>query len=127
LGYEQGQSYLGCLPMAIVGYEEELRMLAMPTLLPGSESGGFGQDDVASPVFLAWQKFDRSTVLLEQSLASLAPIAVRAMNVTGRTIPPRLQTLFAEIEAHFPDDAADRAMGSDIAELAMVFREKIYA
>jgi histidine ammonia-lyase len=126
LGYENGQSYLGCLPMAIVGYEEELRMLAMPTLLPGSESGGFGQDDVASPVFLAWQKFDRSCVLLEQSLASLAPVAVCAMNVTGRSVPEKLRALAEETIANFPDDATDRAMGFDIARLAMMFRERIY-
>ena len=126
VGYEDGKSYLGCLPMAIVGYEEELRMLSMPTLLPGSESGGFGQDDVASPVFLAWQKFDRSTALLEQCLASLAPIAVRALQVTERPLPPKLQALAAEANMCFPDTTTDRAMGYDIARLAMSFRQRIY-
>lgn len=126
LGYEDGESYLGCLPMAIIGYEEEMRMLSMPTLLPGSESGGFGQDDVASPVFLAWQKYDKSSVLFEQCLASLAPIAVRALTVTGRQVPVKLQALLEETHACFPDDATDRAMGFDIAKLAMAFRERIY-
>jgi histidine ammonia-lyase len=126
LGYEEGQSYLGCLPMAIVGYEEEMRMLAMPTLLPGSESGGFGQDDVASPVFLAWQKYDRSCALLEQCLASLAPVAVRAMTVTGRTVPLKLRALVEETTSCFTDDTTDRAMGFDVARLAMGFRERVY-
>lgn len=126
LGYDQGESYLGCLPMAIVGYEEEIRMLAMPTLLPGSESGAFGQDDVASPVFLAWQKFDRSSVLLEQCLASLTPIAVRALRVTGRPVPERLQALVEEAALCFPDEATDRAMGFDVAGLAQSFRERVY-
>jgi histidine ammonia-lyase len=126
LGYEVGEGYLGCLPMAIVGYEEEMRMLAMPTLLPGSESGGFGQDDVASPVFLAWQKHDRSAVLLEQCLATLAPIAVRALRITDRPVPAKLQSLADQVEACFPDDTTDRAMGFDIAKLAMAFRERIY-
>lgn len=126
LGYEQGQTYLGCIPMAIVGYEEEMRMLASPTLLPGSESGGFGQDDVASPVFMAWQKHDRSSVLFEQCLASLAPVALRALKVTGRSVPIKLQTLAQEIETCFPDDFTDRAMGFDIARLALSFRERIY-
>ena len=127
LGYEDGQSYLGCLPMAIVGYEEEMRMLSMPTLLPGSEAGAFGQDDVASPVFLAWQKHDRATTLFEQSMATLAPIALRAIKVTGRTIPTKLQVLTDEIVNCFPDDATDRAMGADIANLEQVLRRKIYA
>jgi histidine ammonia-lyase len=127
LGYEDGASYLGCLPMAIVGYEEEMRMLSMPTLLPGSEAGAFGQDDVASPVFLAWQKHDRATTLLEQSMATLAPIAQRAIKVAGRTIPTKLQHLSDEIVNCFPDDATDRAMGADIANLAQVLRRQIYA
>ena len=127
LGYEDGRSYLGCLPMAIVGYEEEMRMLSMPTLLPGSESGAFGQDDVASPVFLAWQKHDRATVLFEQSIATLAPIALRAITVAGRRIPTKLQKRAVEIVSCFPDDATDRAMGADIAILAQLLREQIYA
>jgi histidine ammonia-lyase len=126
LGYEDGESYLGCLPMAIVGYEEEMRMLAMPTLLPGSESGGFGQDDVASPVFLAWQKYDRSCTLLEQCLASLAPVAVRAFKVTRRVVPEKLRALVDETTAGFPDDVTDRAMGFDVARLAMGYRRRVY-
>jgi histidine ammonia-lyase len=127
LGYEDGMSYLGCLPMAIVGYEEEMRMLSLPTLLPGSEAGAFGQDDVASPVFLAWQKHDRATVLFEQCLATLAPIAVRALKVTGRAVPAKLQDLLADVDRCFPDDATDRAMGFDIAGLAQVFRDRVYS
>ena len=126
LGYEEGESYLGCLPMAIVGYEEEMRMLAMPTLLPGSESGGFGQDDVASPVFLAWQKFERSSVLFELCLASLAPVAVRALRVTGREGPAALRGLVDDCNSCFPDDATDRAMGFDIAKLSLRLRERVY-
>ena len=68
--------YIGCLPMAATGYEEELRMLTQATLLPGSESGGFGQNDVASPVFLAWSKQERAGVLLEATLAALAPAEI---------------------------------------------------
>jgi histidine ammonia-lyase len=113
--------------MAIVGYEEEMRMLAVPTLLPGSESGGFGQDDVASPVFLAWQKFDKSCTLLEQCLASLAPVAVRALRITNRPAPSPLKSLFSEAESCFPDNTAARAMGYDIAKLAMHYRERIFA
>lgn len=126
LGYEDGMSYLGCLPMAIVGYEEEMRMLCMPTLLPGSEGGAFGQDDVASPVFLAWQKHDRATVLFENCLATLAPIATRALKITNRPVPAKLQQLAADTDACFPDDTTARAMGFDIARLAQGFRQRVY-
>ena len=127
LGYPEGRDYLGCLPMAMVGYEEEIRMLAQPTLLPGSESGGFAQDDVASPVFLAWTKQETAGQLLELCLASLAPVAMRAFDVTGRPVPPALQPLAAEIRQHFPDDGEVAAMGPRCASLAAAFRARIYA
>jgi histidine ammonia-lyase len=126
LGYLEGRDYLGCLPMAMVGYEEEMRTLAQPTLLPGSESGGFAQDDVASPVFLAWSKQEKAGELLELSLASLAPVAMRALQVTGRPVPEALRSLAAETRRHFPDDGDAAAMGPRCASLAAAFRAKIY-
>ena len=75
------------LPMAQTGYEEEARLYAQATVLPGSESGGFGQNDVASPVFLAWSKQDRAGRCLDMALASLVPIALRALDVTDRPVP----------------------------------------
>ena len=125
LGYPDSD-YLGCLAMAMVGYEEEMRMLAQPTLLPGSESGGFAQDDVASPVFLAWSKQEKAGALLELTLASLAPVAMRAYAVTGRPIPEALRSRAAEVTQHFPDDGSVAAMGPSCAALAAAFRAGIY-
>lgn len=127
LGYPQGRDYLGCLAMAMVGYEEEMRMLAQPTLLPGSESGGFAQDDVASPVFLAWTKQEKAGEILELVLASLAPVAMRAYDVTGRPVPQALRSLGDETRQHFPDDGEVTAMGRRCASLAAAFRAKIYS
>ncbi|MEO6609306.1 MAG: aromatic amino acid lyase [Aestuariivirga sp.] len=126
LGLEDGRNYLGCLPMAMVNYEEELRMLAQPTLLPGSESGGFAQDDVSSPVFLAWSKHDRGGLLLDQTLATLAPIARRALDVSNRPIPAALQELSAETARYFPDGDEKVAYGEEIFALTESFRSKIY-
>lgn len=126
LGYLEGRDYLGCLAMAMVGYEEEMRMLAQPTLLPGSESGGFAQDDVASPVFLAWSKQEKAGELLELTLASLAPVAMRALAVTGRPVPAALQALGEETRRHVPDDGDAAAMGPRCAALAAAFRAELY-
>ena len=127
LGAEDGKPYLGCLPMAATGYEEEIRALAQPTLLPGSESGGFGQNDVASPVFLAWSKQERAGVLLESSLAALSPIALRALDVTDRQAPPRLANLAALIRKAFPSDDPELVPGRASGRLADLLRERIYA
>jgi histidine ammonia-lyase len=126
LGLDDGRSYLGCLPMAIVGYEEEMRMLAQPTLLPGSESGGFGQDDVATPVFLAWTKVDRAGLLLEQVLATLAPIAMRALAVTARPVPAKLSALALQSARHFPDTGAAEAFAAGVEGLAIAIRAGIF-
>ncbi len=126
LGAEAGLSYLGCIPMALTGYGEEMRMLAQPTLLPGSESGGFGQNDVASPVFLAWSKQERAGLLLEQSLAGLAAIAARAYRVTGRPVPKNIEKLSREIASCIPDNDEFQTIGPPIARLAEQWRNTIY-
>lgn len=127
LGADDGLSYLGCLAMAATGYEEEARMQAQPTLLPGSESGGFGQNDVASPVFLAWSKQERAGELLESALAALCPIALRALDVTDRPVPEPLQALAEDIRETFPHADPDLVLGPASGQLAARLRERIYA
>ena len=127
-GHEGGirRGYMGCLPMAQTGYEEEARYHAQATLLPGSESGGFGQNDVASPVFLAWTKLQRASECLDLALASLAPIAVRALDVTGRRVPGPLAGLEETVRNVFPDLEERRAFGPLVADIATTFRAAIH-
>ena len=125
-GDDVRRGYMGCLPMAQTGYEEEARLYAQATLLPGSESGGYGQNDVASPVFLAWSKQDRAGRCLDMALASLVPIAVRALRVTGRPVPPQLAGLEATARDFLPDPAERRAFGPAVASIADVLRREIY-
>ena len=120
------RAYLGCMPMAQTGYEEEARLYAQATLLPGSESGGFGQNDVASPVFLAWSKQDRAGRCLDLALASLVPIALRALDVTERPVPQALAGLEAVARKILPDPAEGRALGPVVAALADAMRRDIY-
>lgn len=126
LGAGEGKPYLGCLPMAITGYEEEVRSLATATLIPGSESGGFGQNDVASPVFLAWSKQERAGELLEQSLAALTPIAVAALDLTERPCPAPLEKLAEASQTHVPVDQPGLLLGPATAGLAGSLRRRIY-
>ncbi len=124
---EGGRPYLGCLGMAATGYEEEARMLATATLLPGSESGGFGQNDVASPVFLAWSKQERAGLLLEQTLSALAPIAVAALDVTVRPVPVRLDALVQAVRTHVPPEREGQVLGPATGALAEWLRARVYA
>ena len=119
-------AYLGSLPMAQTGYEEEARLYAQATLLPGSESGGYGQNDVANPVFMAWSKQDRAGRCLDMALASLVPIALRALDITGRPVPPRLAGLEAAARESVPDPAQRRLLGPLVASIADALRRDIY-
>ena len=125
-GGDDRRAYMGYLPMAQTGYEEEARLCAQVTLLPGSESGGYGQNDVASPVFFAWSKQDRAGRCLDMALASLVPIAVCALDVTDRPVPPRLAALEAIVREYEPDLARHRAFGSVVASIAETLRCDIY-
>ncbi len=120
------RGYMGCLPMAQTGYEEEARYHAQATLLPGSESGGFGQNDVASPVFLAWTKLQRASECLDLALASLAPIAMRALDVTGRRVPGPLAGIEETVRNVFPNLEERRAFGPLVADIATAFRATIH-
>jgi len=122
----QGRPYFGCLAMAATGYEEEARMLATATLIPGSESGGFGQNDVASPVFLAWSKQERAGLLLEQALSALAAIAGLALEVTGRPAPGPLATLARTVREHVPPEEGT-VPGPATGALAEWLRARVYA
>ena len=125
-GDDAPRAYLGCMPMAQTGYEEEARLYAQATLLPGSESGGFGQNDVASPVFLAWSKQDRAGRCLDMALASLVPIALRALDVTDRPVPAALAGLETAAREILPDPPEGRALGPVVATLADALRRDVY-
>lgn len=121
------RGYLGCLPMAAAGYAEEARGLATATLLPGSESGGFGANDVASPVFAAWSKQERAGVLLENTLAALAPIAIRAYDVTKRPVPAPLAEISALVRESVPDTDDAGTLGQATGALAERLRDRVYS
>ncbi len=122
-----GRGYLGCLPMAAAGYAEEARGLAVATLLPGSESGGFGANDVASPVFLSWSKQERAGILLESALAALGPICVRALEATDRKAPAPLRDIVALVRQYVPDCEDAKALGPSTGALADQLRAQVYA
>jgi hypothetical protein len=113
--------------MAATGYEEEARMLATATLLPGGEAGGFGQNDVASPVFLAWSKQERAGMLLEHALAALAPVAMRALDITSRPVPPPLAAVAEATRTLVPVDRRQGLLlGPATGALAEWLRARVY-
>ena len=74
-----------------VGFAERARHAAARTLLPPSQGGGYaGQDDVALPIFLAYEKSLRAAGCLDACLAVLGVVASQAMYLTDRRPPAGL-------------------------------------
>jgi len=122
-----GDGYIGCLAMTQVGIVEEARQAATRTFLPGGEGGGFGQNDVATPTFLAWLKHDRAGGLFEAALAILAAVASQAFYVTERQAPPALADLLDAVRADFPPVTGSRVLGPDVDRLAAAFSARVFA
>jgi histidine ammonia-lyase len=86
-GQSDGRGNIGYIPMATNGYVELAKAAAQRTFIPGSDSLGSGQDDVAAPGFIAWSKEARAARCLDASLAMLAVVASQALFVTERAAP----------------------------------------
>ena len=106
---------LGILQMAANGYAEEARAACVPSLLG---LGGRGQNDVPSPSFIAFNRYERVHGFVAGTLACLACIAVQSLHQTGRAAPPALAGTFAAISALSPPLTARRSLGPELAALA---------
>lgn len=121
-----GHGNLGYVPMATTGYLEQAKLAAQRTFIPGTESAGAGQDDVAATAFLAWAKEERAGRCLDACLATLAVIASQALHVTGRPAPQALHDFLSEIRVVVPPVDADRVLGPELLGLTQAFTKKVF-
>ena len=123
---QKGEGYMGCLGMVQVGYAEQARRAAQRNFLPGSEGGGFGQNDVAPPTFLSWGAQEEAGRCLEAGLAILGAIGSQALFATDRQAPPGLAPLVAEIRRHVPPVDESRVLAGEMETLTEAFRARVY-
>ncbi|MGE3871566.1 MAG: aromatic amino acid lyase [Parvibaculaceae bacterium] len=121
-----GHGSLGYVPMATTGYLEQAKLAAQRTFIPGTESAGAGQDDVAAPAFLAFAKEERAGRCLDACLATLAVVASQALHVTGRQAPPALRGFLSELRSIVPPVGNDRVLGPELLDLANFFTKKAF-
>ncbi len=121
-----GSELLRLLMMVAVGYSEEARGAAQPVVLP---RGGPGQNDVASPAFLAWSRERAAAGCLEAVLALLAAAACHLLPTAGAggDLTPRLAQLAVETRERFPPLVERRPFGVDAARLTDYFRALVFA
>ncbi|MBX3569783.1 MAG: aromatic amino acid lyase [Rhizobiaceae bacterium] len=122
-----GHGNVGYIPMAITGYLEQAKNAAQRTFLPGTESAGAGQDDVAATAFLAWAKEARAGRCLDAALGMLAVIASQALHVTQREAPPALGQLVRDVRAIVPPVDQDRVLGPELGQLADRMTARVFA
>jgi histidine ammonia-lyase len=125
-GQSDGRGNIGYVTMAANGYIELAKGAAQRTFIPGSDSG-VGQDDVATPAFLAWSKEARAGECLNASLAILALVASQALFVTDREAPPALRGFLELVRTYVPPVIEDRILGPELGRLADAITAKIFA
>jgi histidine ammonia-lyase len=105
------EEMLRLLMMVAVGYSEDARAAAQPPVLPRS---GPGQNDVASPSFLAWSREQSAARSLEASLAVLAAAAAHSLE---REVQPSLRPLRDACLPVVSALRAETAFGTKLEEL----------
>jgi histidine ammonia-lyase len=108
---------LGTMQMVANGYAEEARAAAVPSLLP---LAGFGQNDAPAPTFLAWNRHDRVRGFVGGSITCLAAMAAQALARPGRSAPPSLAGLLADVLSVLPPVTERRFLGQELSRLTAV-------
>ena len=101
-------------------HAERARLAAVPSVLTlGLEDPGGGQSDVASPVFLAFERFLDVADAVDASLATLAIAVVQSFRISRRRPPPRLAPLHEALDTLVPafDQHGVRALGATLGRL----------
>lgn len=117
-GESDGRGHIGYVPMAVNGYLELAKAAAQRTFIPGSDSAGSGQDDVAAPSFLAWAKEEKAGRCFDAALAMMSVVASQALHVTGREPPPHLRDFTDLVREIVPPLVEDRVLGHELNALA---------
>mgnify|MGYP001112293827 CR=1 FL=1 len=123
---QDGGGHIGILGFVQIGYAEEARRHAQRTFLPGSEAGGFGQNDVAPLTGLAWRAQEEAGRCLDAALTMLSAVASQAFHVTGREAPPELQELLSMVRAEFPPVTGPQTFAAPLEALMTRLRRSIY-
>jgi histidine ammonia-lyase len=121
-----GHGSVGYVPMTITGYLEQAKLFAQRTLIPGTESAGAGQDDVATTAFLAWSKEERAGRCADAAMAMLAMLASQALYITGRRPAAALQAFVSAIRSVVAPVDDDRILGPELGKLAEWFTQQVF-
>ncbi|MEM7733263.1 MAG: aromatic amino acid lyase [Pseudomonadota bacterium] len=110
------------------GIVERARLAATPATLPtGLEDPGGGQSDVASPIFLAFERHLDICDAVTASMSSLSIAMVQTYRLSGRTPPDTLKPLHDAISAQVIPFSTDRfvELGTSMRRLKDLFSDAL--
>ena len=99
LAASESEPEVTLLSMTALGWAEEARLAAAPTLI---SLGGSPPSDTSSPALLAWRLAEDAGACLQAGLASLAVLAAHTIAAAGRPLPPALHERFDATLERFP-------------------------
>lgn len=99
LAQREAEPAVTLLSMTALGWAEEARLAAAPTLI---SLGGSPPSDTSSPALLAWRLAEDAGRCLQATLASLAVLAAHTIIADGRQPPPALSERFRRTTEAFP-------------------------
>ncbi len=127
VGEDTGTIGTEFLAWSQTSHAERARQAAVPAVLStGLEDPGGGQSDVASPVFLAFERYLDVCEAVDAALATLAVVIVQAFRVSGRP-PPRLKAFFEAIDGRVAPLELDRIgeLGESVRMLKTGFSDHV--
>lgn len=126
----EGSGVIGTefLAWSQTGHAERARQAAMPAVLSiGLEDPGGAQSDVASPVFLAYERHMVVSEALDRALATLSFAVAQAFRLTGRRPPPGLAAFLSALDAAVPPFDLDHigTMGGPLQALTEAYGQAV--
>ena len=123
LSASEAEPEVSLLSMTALGWAEEARLAAAPTLI---SLGGSAPSDTSSPALLAWRLAEEAGTALQATLAALAVISAHTLAVAGRRVPPALAARAAGVTRRFPVGTHASAYGAGLEAVAAVLEREVH-
>ena len=119
----ESEAAVTLLPMTAVGWAEEARLAATPTLI---SLGNPAPSDTSSPALLAWRRAEEAGTGLQAVLAVLGVVAAHALRAAGREPPPALAPRSERLLAAFPVGLPAGGYGPALTAIATQLEEEVH-
>ena len=111
------------LSMTALGWAEEARLAAAPTLI---SLGGSPPSDTSSPALLAWRLAHDAGACLQATLATLAVLAAHTIIAAGRQPPRALRPLADDVTDSFPPGLAAAQYGPALDRIVAHLQRRVH-